>query len=137
MRRLTVRETPALLVLGVALVAAGLLLVGLAFSASLVLDIATILLIGACWEAIWVVTTTTVHFGSPEGTSGAVMGAAVHRLERRRGARLDPRRLGVRRARRGPSLIVSGAALAVFGLGAVLRVSGRVHDATGPPRRAS
>ncbi len=127
MRRLDDRKAPELLVLGVALVSAGVLLVALALSSQLALDIVTILLIGGCWEVVWVVTTTTVHFRSPTAASGAVMGVlfAVSSLAVAAGSigvgwAFD--QLGI-----APSLLSSGALLVAFGFGAVLRMHRRLH----------
>lgn len=121
-RHLDDRHAPELVVLGVALVTAGGLLVALALSSFLVLDVVTILLIGGCWEVVWVVTMTTVHFRSPTGASGAVMGVlfAVSSLAVAAGSigvgwAFD--QLGI-----APSLLGSGVLLVAFGVGAVLRL---------------
>jgi predicted MFS family arabinose efflux permease len=126
-RHLDDRHAPELLVLGVALVTAGVLLAALAISSQLALNIVTILLIGGCWEVVWVVTMTTVHFRSPTGASGAVMGVlfAVSRLAVSAGSigvgwAFD--QLGIT-----PSLLGSGVLLVLFGVGAVLRMHRRLH----------
>lgn len=126
-RRLNEHHAPELLVVGLALTTAGALLVALAFSTHLALDIVTMVLIGGCWEVVWVVSTTTAHFNSPEGTSGAVMGVlfTVSSVAVALGS------IGIGWAFQGlgvkPSLIASGLALTAFGVGAVLRLHRRLH----------
>lgn len=73
-RRLQQRGVPELRLLGIGLLAAGALLILLALSKALVTDFLIIMAIGAVWEIIWVTESTTIHFRSPEGVSGQVMG---------------------------------------------------------------
>jgi predicted MFS family arabinose efflux permease len=72
--RLQARQVNEVRVLGGALIASGLLLVVLAVSRNLWLDLAVVTLIGAAWEIIWLVQNTAIHYRSPEGISGEVMG---------------------------------------------------------------
>ena len=73
-RRLNSRETPALLMIGGAISAAGLLMIPLALSRDPLLDWLILFVIGAMWEVLWVTSWTTTHFRSPEGLSGQGMG---------------------------------------------------------------
>ena len=90
------REVSELALLGGGLVAAGAFMVVLGVSRSLVLDVATIVLIGATWEVVWVVESTGVHFRSPAGISGQAMGvlymiASVAGADRLRARSVGPR----------------------------------------------
>jgi predicted MFS family arabinose efflux permease len=73
-RRLNQRGLPALIMLGCALSSAGLLLVLLGVSHSVVSDWLILLALGGTWEVVWVVSWATTHFRSPEGLSGEAMG---------------------------------------------------------------
>ena len=119
-RRLEQREVSELALLGGGLVAAGSFMVVLGVSRSLVLDLATIVLIGATWEVVWVVESTGVHFRSPAGISGQAMGvlymiASVAAAAGSRAVRLGigPHRPGLvagdRRCRSDPDRPVSRA----------------------------
>jgi len=73
-RRLNDRKAPALIMLGCAIAASGLMLVLLGLSDALVTDLLILLALGAAWEVVWVTSWTTTHFRSPEGVSGEAMG---------------------------------------------------------------
>ncbi len=68
------RGLAAIRVLAVGLIASGALLILLSVSHTLWLDLVAVTLIGAAWEIIWLTESTTIHFNSPEGVSGEVMG---------------------------------------------------------------
>jgi predicted MFS family arabinose efflux permease len=76
-RRLNARRAPALIMLGCAISASGLLLVLLGLSHSLVSDWLILLALGGSWEVVWVVAWTTTHFRSPAGLSGEAMGVLL------------------------------------------------------------
>ena len=73
-RRLIARGTPALLMAAAAVGLAGVLMILLALSSDLVLDLTILFFVGMTWEVIWVTSWTAAHFRSPEGLSGEAMG---------------------------------------------------------------
>ena len=128
-RRLEQREVSELALLGGGLVAAGSFMVVLGVSSSLVLDLATIALIGATWEVVWVVESTGVHFRSPAGISGQAMGVLymIASVAAAAGSLLfgwASDRIGLDWA-----LGIAGAGLILIGPCPVLWAKGRLTDA--------
>jgi predicted MFS family arabinose efflux permease len=127
-RRLNRRGLPALIMLGCALSSAGLLLVLLGVSHSVVSDWLILLALGGTWEVVWVVSWTTTHFRSPEGLSGEAMGlflmtasAGVAAGALLAGWFFD--RFGVE-----DSLVGTGIFLIAFGVAPTMLVGRRVSD---------
>jgi predicted MFS family arabinose efflux permease len=73
-RRLHERGIPPLRMIAVATVLAGMFMIGFGVSHWLWSDLLFVFLIGGTWELMWVLGTTLVRYGSPDGAAAHLMG---------------------------------------------------------------